>query len=147
MQSGPTESARGDVWFVYDGDCPVCRMSAHALRIRQSVGELHLVNARTDLDHPVLQEVNRQGLDLDQGMVLKFGERLYHGDDALVMTALLGGEQGWKNRINAMLFRHKWLARFSYPLMRGTRRLLLLVLGVPKLHNLKPPADQDSPQD
>lgn len=147
MQAGSTDHMKGDVWFVYDGDCPICRMSAHALQIRKSVGKLHLVNARTDLDHPVLREVRERGMDLDEGMVLKFGGRFYHGDDALYMTALLGSPHGWKNRINAALFRHKWLARICYPSMRGARSVLLAILGIEKLHNLDLPDDTKPPSD
>ena len=54
---------RGDVWFVYDGECPLCRVAAQALRIRQSVGNLHLVDARTERDHPLMARINAAGLE------------------------------------------------------------------------------------
>lgn len=127
---------RGDVWFVYDGECPLCRVAAQALRIRQSVGNLHLVDARTERDHPLMAKINAAGLDLDDGMVLSYGDRLYHGAEALTLMGLLGSGHGWFNRMNALLFRSPALARVTYPAMRGVRNLLIRMLGAGKIDNL-----------
>lgn len=127
----------GDVWFVYDGDCPICSVAARGLRIKQAVGNLHLVDARTDIDHPILKEVRDLRLDLDQGMVIKFRDTCYHGADALHVMALLGTGQGWFNRINALLFRSKLLSAICYPPMRAGRNLLIWLHGAPKIDNLE----------
>jgi predicted DCC family thiol-disulfide oxidoreductase YuxK len=132
-----TEKTKGDVWFVYDGDCPICCMAAQALQIKQSVGNLHLLNAREDKDHPVLHEVNERRFNLDDGMVLKYQDSYYHGEDALHMMALLGSGHGWFNRMNAVLFRLKTVARLCYPVMRATRNMLLRFKGVQKIRNLE----------
>jgi predicted DCC family thiol-disulfide oxidoreductase YuxK len=133
-----TEQEKGEIWFVYDGECPICTYAAHALRIRTSVGQLHLVDARLDQDHPLIRRIAEAGLDLDEGMVIQFGERLYHGADALQVMALLGSEHGWFNRMNGMLFRSPALAKIAYPLMRGSRNLLIRLLGVVPINNLQP---------
>jgi len=127
----------GGVWFAYDGECPVCTYAAHALRIRKSVGNLHLVNARESQEHALVKEITALGLNLDDGMVLKFGDSYYHGHDALHMMALLGSPNGWFNRANALLFRSKHLAKYLYPPMRGTRNLLLHLKGIQQIHNLR----------
>lgn len=84
------EDGTDGVYFVYDGECPLCKMGATSFRIRQSVGVLHLINKReVENSHPLIQEINAQQLDLDKGMIIKFGSRLYqgggcpasHGDD------------------------------------------------------------------
>lgn len=137
MAETDDQGSEGDVWFVYDGDCPLCTAAANALQIRQSVGALHLVNARDDAGHPLMREVNRLGFDLDEGMVLKYRGAHYHGEDALHMMALLGGPHGWLNRINALLFRSKTIARLCYPAMRATRNALLRLGGVKKIRNLQ----------
>ena len=130
------ELGRGDVWFAYDGECPICSYAAHALRIRQAVGALYLVDARSEPDHPLIRKIAEHKLDLDEGMVIRFGDRLYHGVEALHMIALLGSEQGWYNRMNAWLFRSPRLARLAYPFMRGTRNLLIRLRGVAPINNL-----------
>jgi predicted DCC family thiol-disulfide oxidoreductase YuxK len=131
-----TKPSQDGVWFVYDGDCPICRMAAQAFQIKKAVGHLHRVNARDDHTHPLLQEVREQGFNLDDGMVLKYQARSYHGQDALHMMALLGSGQGWFNRTNAFLFRSKTIARVCYPAMRAVRNTLLRLKGVSKIENL-----------
>lgn len=137
MTNQKTEKSDPIVWFAYDGECPLCTMAAQALHIRKDVGDLQLVNAREDLEHPLIQEITRLGLDLDDGMVLKYRGICYHGDNALHMMALLGSPSGWFNRLNAILFRSKTVARICYPSMRGVRNLLLRRLGVGKIRNLQ----------
>ncbi|MEM7054051.1 MAG: DUF4166 domain-containing protein [Pseudomonadota bacterium] len=127
----------GDVWFVYDGDCSICCMAAEALQIKKSVGDLHLVDARHDQQHPLVAEINALGLDLDEGMVLKFQDRHYHGRDALHLMALLGSAHGGFNRMNALLFRSKFVARLCYPFMRAMRNFLLRMNGIAKIRNLE----------
>ncbi|MCA3269080.1 MAG: DUF4166 domain-containing protein [Thalassospira sp.] len=132
----------GDVWYVYDGECPLCRFAAQGLRIKQTVGQLHLIDARTAKDHPVLAEITLRRLDLDAGTVLKFQERFYHGADALHMMALLGSEHNWFNRLNALLFRSRTLAAIFYPMLRAARNALLVIRGAPKIHNVRLPNDK-----
>jgi predicted DCC family thiol-disulfide oxidoreductase YuxK len=128
---------RKGVWFVYDGDCPMCSMAAHALKIQQRHGPLHIVDARRDTDAPLLLEINRRKLNLDEGMVILCDGRFYHGQDALRFMARFGSDDGWFNRINRGLFRSDALTRFSYPVLRATRNLLLKIKGVPQLNNLR----------
>lgn len=131
------KNGTGDVWFVYDGDCPICSVAASALKIRKAVGKLHLVDARSDISNPILQEINDLKLDLDEGMVIKFRDTCYHGADALHVMAMLGTGQGWFNRLNALLFRSKFLSAICYPPMRTGRNLLIRLRGVPRINNLE----------
>lgn len=127
-----------DVWFVYDGDCPLCLMGATHFRIKQAVGNLHVLDAREAGDtHPLMQEINAHGLNLDQGMVLKMGGRLYQGADALHVVALIGTSTGWFNRLNAVLFRSEKISRLCYPSMKAARNLALAIKGVPQIRNLE----------
>jgi predicted DCC family thiol-disulfide oxidoreductase YuxK len=125
-----------DIWFVYDGDCPICSAAANALEIRKSVGQLYLVDARVETSHPLIQEIKDRQLDLDEGMVLKYAGNYYHGRDALHMMALLGSSRGWFNRANALLFRSRLVARICYPVMRAVRNTLLRLKGVRRIRNL-----------
>src|SRR4051812_5557736 len=93
------------VTIVYDGDCPVCSFYVRMYRLRALAGEVHLVNARA-ANHPVLDEIRRLRLDLDQGMVVKLGERLYHGAEAMNVMAILGSGNTVFNSLNRVLFRN-----------------------------------------
>lgn len=126
--------AGGSVQFVYDGDCPLCRAAARTFRIKQATGALEVIDARQGASHPLVREVIEAELDLDEGMVVKYGGRLYHGSDALQIMALIGSSQGWFNRLNATLFKNPVIAKISYPVMKSGRNLLLRLLSVDKLN-------------
>lgn len=117
-------------WLVYDGDCPFCRRYVQYVRVRRSVS-LRLVNAREG--GPLVDEVRRAGLDLDGGMVLKMGDRYYHGADCIHVLALLGSPSDAFNRVNAAVFRSERLSRLLYPVLRAGRNATLRLLGRSKV--------------
>ena len=123
-----------EILLVYDKECPVCNAYCSMARIRAAAGELRLVNARDASD--MLDEITLRGLDIDQGMVLKLGEKLYYGADAIHALALISSRSGIFNRISYWAFRSEDRARFLYPLLRLCRNLLLKLLGKTKINNL-----------
>jgi len=125
------------VWFVYDGQCPLCMMGATHFKVRKAIGELHLLDAREQPEHPLIQEINRLGLNLDEGMVIKFKDTCYQGADALHVMAMLCTDSGWFNRINGCMFKSKALSALFYPSFRGARNLLLKLRSVEKINNLR----------
>lgn len=127
------------IWFVYDGECPLCRYAAHALRIKKDYGTLHLINAREAGNDPLVQEVNRRGLDLDEGMVIVAEGTFYHGKDALKFMARYGAAENVFTAICKSLFWSDWVSSLTYPWMRGVRNFLLKIKGVSRIDNLKKP--------
>ena len=125
-----------NIWFVYDGECPLCRSAALALRIRQDYGRLHLLNARESVGHEVVLKINQQNLDLDEGMVIYDGERFYHGRGALRFMARYSDKKGIFNLFARTFFWSRTLNALSYPWMRGIRNLLLRTKGVGRIDNL-----------
>ena len=123
-----------EVWLVYDGECPICRPSANALKIKEAAGTLHLVNARES--HPILEEIKKAGLNLDDGMVVKMNGTLYHGSDAQHILAMIGTNVDWFNRMNVLLFHSKFIATLVYPILRFIRNIVLKINGTQKLNNL-----------
>lgn len=122
------------IWLVYDGECPLCSATAKAIKIRQSVGSLHIINARES--HPILQEIQAAKLNLDEGMVVKYNGVLYHGADAQHILALIGSDNDWLNRMNVLIFRNPLRAKLIYPFLRMMRNLLLRIRQTDKLNNL-----------
>jgi predicted DCC family thiol-disulfide oxidoreductase YuxK len=114
-------------WIVYDGECPFCSRYVAMLRLRETLGSIALVNARDG--GPEVEEARAAGLDLDEGMVLKFDGRLYHGDDCIHRLALLSTPSGAFNRVNAAIFRSRTASRVLYPVLRTGRNAVLRLLG------------------
>ena len=131
----PIEPERADILLVYDRECPLCDTYCQWVNIRESVGRLRIVDARENSD--VMNEITAQGLDIDQGMVLKLGGQLYYGADAIHALALIGSRSGLFNRINYWLFKSKVSAALLYPIFRSCRNVLLKLLGKSKINNLK----------
>jgi predicted DCC family thiol-disulfide oxidoreductase YuxK len=125
---------REEILLVYDRECPACNAYCQVVQIRESVGDLRIVDARENSE--VLYEITAQGLDIDQGMVLKMGHQLYYGADAVHTLALIGSRSGIFNRINYWIFKSKTISFILYPLLRFFRNLLLKILGKSKINNL-----------
>lgn len=124
-----------EILLVYDKECPVCNAYCSMARIRASVGELRLVNARDA--SAVMDEITLKGLDIDQGMVLKVGDGLYYGSDAIHALSLMSSRSGIFNRLSYWVFHSERLSRILYPVLRFFRNLLLMLLGKTKINNLK----------
>jgi len=124
--------------LVYDKECPLCDAYCRMARIRASAGQLELVDARTspNLPNEMLDEITARGLDIDQGMVLKLGGKLYYGSDAIHTLALLSTRNGLFNRINYWIFCSPRVSHMLYPVFRFFRNLLLKLLRKTKINNL-----------
>ncbi|KKO47291.1 hypothetical protein WG68_01200 [Arsukibacterium ikkense] len=118
--------------LIYDGECPLCRNFSQAVRIRQSLGQLQLVNARNRPD--IRQMLQQRELDIDKGMVLQLGASWYHGAAALQMLAMISSRSGVFNRLNYWLFKSPGRARLLYPLLRAGRNVLLRLLRITKIN-------------
>jgi len=125
---------RTDIFLVYDKECPACDYYCNLVRIRESVGELVLVDAREP--GPLMEEITAAGLDIDQGMVLIAGDRMYYGVDAIHALSIMGTRSGVFNRVTYWCFKSKVVSGILYPILRAGRNLLLKILKKTKINNL-----------
>lgn len=131
------ETEKPDIWFVYDGECPICQMGANLFKVRQAVGKLHTIDARTQKTHPIMSEIQEANLNLDKGMVLKYEGRLYQGDEALIVMADIGDSKDAFNGLNRMLFRSRTVSKICYPFMKLARDMALKMKGIKQIKNLE----------
>ena len=89
-----------------------------------------------------MDEITAAGLDIDQGMVLKIGDKLYYGADAIHTLSLMSTRSGVFNRLTSFFFRSERLSAVIYPVLRSGRNLLLKILRRSKVNNLNA-ADND----
>jgi len=118
-------------WLVYDGECPFCSEYTQLLNIKDKVGDLILVNARSGGE--IVDRVKAVPFDLDQGMVFIYGDSYYYGSEALHILSLLSVQKGVFGRVNKVLFSSPLMARICYPILRAGRNFTLRLLGVSKL--------------
>ncbi len=123
-----------DLFLVYDKECPACNFYCKLIRIRESVGNLVLVDAREP--GSLMNEITAAELDIDQGMVLIVGDRMYYGADAIHALSIMSTRSGIFNRVTYWVFRSKVLSSILYPMLRVVRNLLLKILNKTKINNL-----------
>ena len=122
-------------YLIYDGECPLCKRYVRMVRLKAAAGNVQLVNAREPgAAAHVIADVIARGYDLDEGMVLKQGERIAHGDDCITELALMTTPSNAFNRLNAWVFRSPARARALYPVLRAGRNALLALLGRKKIN-------------
>ena len=117
--------------IIYDGDCPFCSSYVRLLRLRETFGEVELIDARGRPE--LVEELARQNLNLDEGMVLVLNGEYFHGSECIHRLALLATPSNTFNRINRLIFERERLATVLYPILRAGRNLSLKILGVKKI--------------
>ncbi len=116
--------------IIYDGDCPFCSSYVGLLRLRETFGEVELINARECQE--LVEELASRNMNLDDGMVLVLNGEYFHGSECIHRLALLATASNTFNRINKLIFERKRLAAVLYPILRAGRNLSLKILGIKK---------------
>ena len=115
------------ITIIYDGDCPFCKDYVRRLRLVEAAGEIELIDARANT--PMVRTYWDLGHDLDEGMIVVIGERIYEGAAAVTALARLSSHSTLFNKLNHWALAHAPLTRLAYPLMKMGRRLALRLLG------------------
>lgn len=125
------------IWFIYDGECTICTYASSAVRIKEDYGQLFTLDARQNADDSLIQEINRRGLDLDEGMVIYTDGKFYHGKEVLKFLAKYGEGKNTLMTVFKGLFWSDHLAKVMYPWMRSVRNGLLRRKQIEPIDNLK----------
>ena len=122
------------VQIVYDGECPFCNNYCKLIRIKETTGDVELVDARAGSD--IMKEITALGMDIDDGMVVKINDQIYYGADAINMLSLISSRSGLFNRLNYHMFKSKKISKILYPILRDCRNVALWILGKSRIDNL-----------
>jgi len=123
-----------DIFLVYDSECPICNLHSKKTEIGDEHGRLVLVDAREDSD--LMNEISGLGLDIDDGIALKKGDRVYHDVDAINELARISSRNGPYNWLLGAAFSSRRLAAILYPPLKSCRNLLLKILRRSRINNL-----------
>jgi len=114
-------------YLIYDGECPFCSRYVRLTRLRETIGSLRLVDARSGGGE--VAAAIRAGYRLDDGMLLHLDGQDFYGADCLNRLALLSSRSTLFNRLTYVMFRSAWLSRVMYPVLRAGRNLILRLMG------------------
>lgn len=129
LNNTQTES---DNWILYDGDCPFCKNYMRYTHLKESAGPIKLIDARDKT--PEYDEVIKLGYNLDDGMILKYHDQYFHGDECLNRLAMMSSGNGCFNKLCATLFSSPTISKLSYPFLKAGRGAALFMLGRDKIH-------------
>ncbi len=121
--------------LLYDGLCPLCTIYCHALQAGDGGARLVLTDGRGP--SKMCAEAEAAGLDLDEGFVLKWGRRYYHGAEALHALARLNEGRDLFSRLNRTLCRDPRICRAVYPAFEAYRAVILWILGIPSIGDMR----------
>ncbi len=82
-------------------------------------------------------ETEAVGLNLDEGFILKWGRRYYHGAEALHALARLSAGGDLFSRLNRFLFRNPRICGAVYPAFEAYRAVILWILGIPSIGDMR----------
>ncbi|WP_366523228.1 DCC1-like thiol-disulfide oxidoreductase family protein [uncultured Tateyamaria sp.] len=113
--------------IIYDGECPFCSRYVMMTRLRDTVGRVRLVDARSN--DPVVSKIKELGFDLNEGMVARYRGQNYFGADCIHLLSILSSKSGTLNRLSSTLFSNRYIATISYPVLRAGRNATLRIMG------------------
>jgi predicted DCC family thiol-disulfide oxidoreductase YuxK len=114
--------------IVYDGDCPFCRNYVSLMNLRAATGSVQLIDAR--VDPSVVSGFSERGFDLNEGMAVIHGGKIYFGEDAVVFISALTETKTALGKLIAAILKNKARADLIYPIMKFGRRVTLKALGI-----------------
>jgi len=117
--------------LIYDGACIFCDAYVRLLSLREAVGPVELIDARSG--DPRLRAYESAGYDLNEGMLFEYNGSVYFGADAVNVLATLSTPVSTFNRINGVLLSKQLFARFFYPIFKFCRTITLKLRRVPKI--------------
>ena len=127
MKTSAAPRTKETTLIIYDGDCILCRSYARLVRLRETVGKVDMLDARSA--DPRVSSYWRQGFDLNKGMLFVYQGKAYHGSDALHVLAGLSSRISWFSRLNRAIFSSRRASGAIYPLLKLARRAALLACG------------------
>ena len=127
IETNPKIFPENEITIVYDNGCPVCSYYISFSSIKEKFGKLNLVKARSNED--ILQYVKSLNLDINEGMLVYFKNKIYYGHDAINIISILGDKNSIKNSLAISIFKNKLISKALYPILKIGRRILLIILG------------------
>ena len=116
-----------DNWIIYDGECPFCSHYVKHIHLKNTVGHIRIIDARTN--PPELELLKEKNLNINQGMAIFLNSQLYFGADCINRLALLSSPIGSFNKLNYYAFKIPRVSRILYPILRVGRNVVIHLLG------------------
>ena len=122
----PADEASLDDFLLYDSECPFCRFYARKSNFKTPDGRpLTLIDANRAPE--LIEELRKEGCEVDEGMVLVTGGRSYQGAEAMTALDSMTSGTGWFRRLSKWFASNPARVRALYPWFQRLRRAALWV--------------------
>jgi len=118
--------------FIYDGECPFCKEFAQLLELKSNLPNIEIKNARK---HP---NGIPQGYDMDTNgaILMKDGEMLYGAKAINWICSEIKEPSNALLKLISITFSSRYRTGLIFPFLLISRRISLLLKGVPRKINL-----------
>ena len=128
-----TDTSASNDFLLYDGECVYCRTYARKAKLRTPAGKrLPFIDARTVPQR--VEELRRDGCDIEDGMILFLEGRRYQGAEAMEVLGAMATEPGWVNRLTRWIGSNSERTAFFYPWFQRLRKVTLWMSGKSGFH-------------
>ena len=118
--------------FIYDGECPFCNQFAELLELKSNLPNIEIKDARQNPN----QLPNGYDMDVKGAILIKDGELLEGAEAINCICSQVNAPSDTLLKMLLVVFSTNQRTRFLFPLLLISRRILLLLKGVPrKLEN------------
>ena len=117
----------GEISIIYDNGCPVCSYYISISKIKTKFGKVNLIKAREN--YKVLEYLSAAKININEGMIVVYKNKLYFGADAVNIISILGEKSSIINSLIINIFKNKSISKITYPFLKIGRRILLFILG------------------
>ena len=115
--------------FIYDGECPFCNHFAELLELRSKVNNVSILDARKN--PKIVKELLSKGFDIDQGAVLLYEDKIFHGHEAInTICKQITSPSSKLLKILTLTFKSSSRAKLIFPFLVTARRFALISKGV-----------------
>ena len=113
--------------IIYDGDCIFCQNYTRLLKLREAVGTVELVDARSG--DARVSHYWQQGYDLNEGMLFVYAGQVHYGAAAVNVLANLSSASSTFNRVKSSHLFQLLDVQTAYPILKVGRRITLILRG------------------
>lgn len=115
---------------VFDGQCPFCR--AYVASLKDNDEDL-LTKVDARCTPALVEQLATENIDINGGIVLLQGSRLYQGSEALTRLAKQHASPAWFASLPHRLLRYRRLSSLLYPMLRLLRNTYLRLARRPAI--------------
>jgi hypothetical protein len=113
-------------YILYDGECPVCSQYMALANLRKVAPSIQVIDARQRPD--LVEEHRKNGVEINEGMVIKIGENVMSGADAFATINRFAAPRSAFPKFCLRLLSMGSAPRLLYPALKFGRRILLIAL-------------------